>query len=1079
MCPQQSNRTTENRGESEPAGLVIRLFGEFELRYNGLPLPRTRTRTEQWLLALLLLRHPQPQTRADLAGLLWLDSDQTPALRNLRRSLSNLRTVLGTQAYRLVSPESHTISIDMSGAYCDVHAFRAAIKRGDAASLQQAADLYRGPLLTGCTEEWALRERDALAQAHLDALETLGTLALQAEAFAEAASRLRRVVAIDPYRETAQQALMRVLAAGGDPVAAMLAYRQFRLLLHEELRTEPAPETRALFERLRGQSASRTRASKLAPAGAELRAKLHVPQPLSSLVGREGDIEDVGNLLVATRLLTLTGSGGVGKTRLAIAVAEKVASNYADGAWFVDLAVLAEGAFVPQVIAKRLDIREEAGRSPLQTLSTALAARDLLLILDNCEHLLAECARLIGLLLQSCPGLRVLATSRQPLGLAGEMIWRVPSLALPTDEQGLNTAALLDYDATRLFLERALETSGFMPTDHDASSINQICRRLDGIPLALELAAARVKVMSPEQVAARLDRVFTLLGGGNRAAVPRQQTLRALIDWSYDLLTEPERVLLRRLSVFVGSWTLEAAESVCCADEGVGGRVWGVGEVSNPKPALESTTEAGAGSTLYPDDVLDLLSELVDRSLVQVDRGTDGAVRYRLLETIRQYAGERLQAGGEFDEARRQHQDWYVAMAEEAEPQLAGSDQDQWLRRLEAEHDNVRAALAWGEVDLTGIQPALRLAGAFWKFWHTRGHFSEGRERLGRILGRDNTGPVTPARAKALIGASALANAQGDYAEAQALAEESLTLYKKLGDSRGIAGSLSNLAAVAASQGDYVRAQALYEESLTLHKKLGHKRGIAISLSNLGFLARVQGDYACARALLEESLTLHRELGDNQNIAFVLNSLGVVADDQEDYTSAQSLFEESLNLRRKLGDRSGISSSLNNLAGVVSNQGNYALAQKLFEECLAIDTELGDRQGIAISLNNLGIVAYRQGDYAAACELSKRSLSLRKELKDRLGAADTLERLAAALLGQNEVKRAVCLWAVASLLREAIGAPMSPDERKTYDQQVAQSRSALGEEAFAAAWEEGRSMDWEQAVASLLKPDYLLGTSER
>jgi predicted ATPase/class 3 adenylate cyclase len=481
----------------------------------------------------------------------------------------------------------------------------------------------------------------------------------------------------------------------------------------------------------------------------------NLPIQLTSFIGRVKEMAEIKRRLAEARLLTLTGAGGAGKTRLALQVAADVLEGDPDGTWLVELASVADGALVPQAVASALKVTESQGTSITATLLNWLAGRRLLLLIDNCEHLIQPCAELVETLLRTCSKLRVLATSREALAVAGETVWLVPSLAL-TDTTGLERpgtdqkAPGVQGEAVRLFIDRAVAAQpSFTLTDRNAAAIEQICRRLDGIPLAIELAAARVKVLSAEQISARLDDRFRFLTGGSRTAVPRQQTLQALIDWSHSLLTDPERLLLRRLSAFLGGWTLAAAEGVC------------------------------AGDGLEPGQVLDLLSQLLNKSLVAVE-DLEGESRYRFLETIRQYARVKLFDSGETARAAGRHLDYFLEFAEKAEQHYSGSEQAAWLDRLEAEHDNLRAAIEWSRAGTAETAKSLRLVGALWQFWYLRGFISEGRRHLREALAESVHAP-TVLRAKALTGASLLAHAQGDYEQGPVLIEESLALSRQAG----------------------------------------------------------------------------------------------------------------------------------------------------------------------------------------------------------------------------------------------------------------------------------------------------------
>jgi predicted ATPase/class 3 adenylate cyclase len=901
----------------------------------------------------------------------------------------------------------------------------------------------------------------------------------------------------------------------------------------------------------------------------------NLPRQLTSFIGRLQEMADVKRLLSTTCLLTLTGAGGSGKTRLALQVAADLVEEYADGVWLVELALVTDGALLPQRVASALGVREEPGRPLMATLLDYLHSRELLLILDNCEHLVEACAQLAEGLLRACPDLRVLASSREALGIAGEVAWRVPPLSLPPPRSRVSgrrlpragadlVSDLAEYEAVRLFIERA---TAVMPsltlTERTAPSVAQVCQRLDGIPLAIELAAARVKLLSVGQIAALLDDCFRLLTGGSRTALPRQQTLRAAIDWSYELLSDAERVLLRRLSVFAGGFTLGAAEAVCVDEDGRppnADRQHG-GEVGRRPPAVGGP------------DVLELLGQLVDKSLVVVEepsahkpaaetaeslRGIERAApsspagvevamrlssavtagngaaargipaptaswlvegaalatpaeeangaeaRYRLLETIRQYGAERLRGAGEASVIRRRHRDWCLKLAEQAEARLPGPEQALWLARLEIEHHNLRAALDWSE-ESDEAASGLRLARALWQFWWVRGHLSEGRERLAKLMALAGAEARTPVRAKALHGAGILAYDQGDYAAARALHEESLVIKRELGDKRGMAASLNYLGHVARLQGDYAAARALYQETLAIGRELDDRRGMAFSLNGLGLVARYQGDYAAARAFYEESLAIVRRLDDKRGISISLNNLGLVAQDQGDYAAARNLYEASLAIKRELGDKRGAAFSLSGLGLLALSQEEDTVAQALFEESLAMRRELGDKRGIAFSLHGLGSVALRRGDGEAARALHEESLAIRRELGDKSGVASSLltlgevearqgdwaraarlcgesltlfrelgdkgnlaaclEALAAVAAGQGAAERAAQLLGAAAGRRESLRVALTPTERAHSERCAAGVRATLGEEAFTARWAEGQRMTLEQALA--------------
>jgi predicted ATPase/DNA-binding CsgD family transcriptional regulator len=683
----------------------------------------------------------------------------------------------------------------------------------------------------------------------------------------------------------------------------------------------------------------------------------NLPAPLTSFVGRERELAEINRLLVGTRLLTLTGVGGFGKTRLALQVGREILGEYADGVWLVDIASLSDPDLVPQAVASGLGVPEQPGRPVAESLVRYLRPRAVLLLLDNCEHLVSGCAVLVDALLRGCPALRILATSREGLRIAGELTYPVPSLSVPDPNDRLSVDSMMQYEAVRLFAERAsFHQPGFSVTHENVAAVCQVCHRLDGMPLAIELAAARVKALTVEQIASRLDDRFRLLTGGSRAAHPRHQTLRAVMDWSYDLLSEQERALWRRVSVFAGGWTVGAAESIC------------------PGDGVEAA------------DIFDLLMGLVDKSLVLMDAHA-GEARYRLLETVRQYGRDRLWDSRESVDVQDRHLDWYLRLAEQADVELRGPGQGACLERLETERDNLRQALEWSRTRGSGADAEVRLAGALGWFWFIRGHWSEGRAWLeGVMTGRSEV--PSSGMARVLLGAATLARFQGDYKQARALCEEGLIVSRRLADKESLAWFLIGLGAVELREGDYAKAASLFEESLISSRDLGDKWLISTALADLGVVARIQGDLERAESLLRESLALSREVGDTWRVA--------------------------------------------------------------------------------LSLHGLGKVAFRRGDYMGAAGFYTQSLVLSKQVENRWIADDCLEGLAAVACAQGQHGRASRLLGAADALREMLGYHPLASEQADHDRCVAAARAGLRENAFAAAWAEGRTMTLEQTIEDTL-----------
>ena len=727
----------------------------------------------------------------------------------------------------------------------------------------------------------------------------------------------------------------------------------------------------------------------------------------TALVGREKEVGAVRERLLdsGARLLTLTGPAGTGKTRLGLQVAAEVLEEFEDGAFFVPLASMMDPALVAPAIAGALGVIESGEQPLIEGLKDHLRNRQLLLLLDNFEQVL-EASSIVAELLSACPDLKVVTTSRIPLRLYGERECPVPPLALPDPGGPLPLPErLTQYGAVRLFVERARDARpDFSVNNENAPAVAEICYRLDGLPLAIELAAARAKILSPQAMLSRLGNRLKLLRGGARDLPERQQTLRGAIDWSHDLLEEEERALFARLSVFVGGCTLEAAEEVCASE----------------------------GDLLLLVDVLDGMASLVDKSLLrqQEERGS-GEPRFFMLETIREYAREKLQESGKAEEIRRRQAEHFLVLAEEAEPQLKGPRQQEWLDRLEEEHDNIRAALGWcfgaGEVEA-----GLRAAGALTHFWRVRGHVSEGRRWLEEGLARTNGDDVAPsARAKALVGLGLV---------------------------------------VAEQEGDYEKAARLYEKGLALYRELGDLEGIANCLWHLGVMVgQNQGDHERATALLEESLGLYRELGDEHGIASLLNALAMVATRQGDLARAVRLFEDALTLSRETGDAAGVARCLGNLSYTVLLLGDHGRARTLAEEALATSREQGNTLFTFVALINLGLAAREHGDHEGAGAALREGLALGWEIGDKLGVIETLEGIAGLAGVRGEDYRAARLWGAAQAWREATGAQLADADRALNQPHLDAARSRLGDATWEELLAEGRSMTLERAMAYALE----------
>ncbi len=765
----------------------------------------------------------------------------------------------------------------------------------------------------------------------------------------------------------------------------------------------------------------------------------NLPLQPTPLIGREADLRDLRRQLEGgTRLLTLVGPGGAGKTRLALEAAAELVDGLADGAWFVALAPINEPALVASTIARALGLRETAGQSMAEGVTDYLRARQALIVLDNVEQVI-DAAPLVADLLASCPRLQIVATSRMPLRIAGEHEWAVAPLRLPPASE-TSPAALLESEAVRLFVERAQAVKpGFGLDAANAIAVAEICRRLDGLPLAVELAAARVKLLPPEAILRRLDNRLALLTGGGRDRPERQQTLRGAIAWSHDLLTPEEQALFARLGVFAGGWSLDAADAV-----------------------------AGAADALTLD-VFDGMASLFDKNLVRHDDAVknDDEPRFAMLQTIQEFARERLLACPDAAAVQDGHADYFVGLALAAEPALAGPDDASRLDELERERDNLRAALQWRcrQRDAAG---ALRLASALWRFWWLRGHVTEGRAQLAAALALDAPPEAAAIRAAALDGAGVLAEIQGDLDAAAALHDEALTLFRQVGDAIGIAHALGNLGVVAHHRGDTERAIALLEESLALARETADAATLATALTDFGWAVYRRGDHARAESLHRESLTLRRQIGNASAIARSLHNLGALAFDRGDYANAQSLFEESLALYEQDDDRWGRAGAINSLGEVARLSGDLDGAISRYEQSQALFAAIGDaRSQAAVSLN-LGLATRARDETARALTAFREALARYDGFGDNAGSAAALAGLGGLARERNDWTRAAGFLAAAASLAGSDDLLAAGVEAPDFAGDVAAVRAALGPDAFALAWDAGRSNDPETTIRTAL-----------
>lgn len=986
-----------------PLAMELRLFGAFDVRVQGRALPPLRYRKEQWLLALLAIRHDRDVSRDWLAVTFWPDNTESQALFYLRKALSNLRKALGSEAARLLSPSTRTVRLNVTGAFSDVLLFDTALASsqtvsGHEARLLEAVDLYRGPLLQDCLDEWVTVEREARAQSYLAALETLASYALSRREAAAAVRHLQMALVTEPYRESAARSLMQALADSGDRAAIQQVYQELRRRLHADLNAAPAPETEALYHELSQQERTSIPLTSLPVAPPPSLRRL--PVPLTDLIGREQEIEAVKGWLERRRLVTLVGPGGVGKTRLSIAAAEMALPNFADGVWFVDLAPQTIGAYVPEVVAKALGVPQEAGATAEARMIGALRQRSLLLVLDNCEHLLEDCAALTDQLLSSCAGLRVLATSRQALGVTGEQVYPVPSLKLPSPEEleerlplEKEQVFLLEYPGIELFVQRAIQTDPSFRLDRrNGRKVAEICLRLDGIPLAIEMAAARLRSLSVGEIHTRLADRFRLLTSGSRSALPRQQTLRAALDWSYDLLVPEERRLLERLSVFVGGCTLEAATAV--------------------------------SGQADPNTCLDQLTSLVEKSLLVYERSAE-PTRYRMLETIRQYCQERLQESGSIAQARGLHQQYFSDFVEGLRRQALTHPSNLALPLLLPEADNLIAALEFCLDKTDRVEQAMRFCAGLYTYWDHHG-LAQGRQWTSRVLALPDTDRYTELRADLLSNMALLCYSQGDFDELSQYAEESVALSRSLKvRPEVVARSLEVLAMSYAGQHRYAEASDLFAESRLQFQQANNIGNALFALCNQALMLSDQGDLKRAYALQEECLTQFRAHGMLRGVGFALHSLSYM-----DYL---------------LGD--------------------YALAERRELEALQVHRALGNRGWELVDLQHLGWICYAQGRGEESLAYCHASLRFQYEVRRKQDILVVLQCLAFHAFDAKRWRAAACLWGADSLLREALKAPTPQFHVEEYQRRLAGTEQQIGTELFQRAWEEGRQMSLEQCLA--------------
>ena len=997
--------------------LRLSVLGNLEIYHDDKPLKGFVSAKVQALLCYLALT-ARAHTRDALVGLFWGDMPDADAKTNLRQAIANLRRLVGdhllidreTVAFNRAAP--YWLDAEGFAKIADCRSQIADYDKSAIYNLKTAIELYRGDFLDGFHvrgapefEEWVLAQRERLREQALRVLHILTTHHTTHGEYARGIDYAKQLLALDPWREEAHRELMLLYARTGQRSAALGQYEICRRVLQEQMGVEPDAATVALAERIR--------AARSAPPR-------NLPAQPTSFVGRAEDIAQIESRLLKPecRMLTLVGLGGIGKTRLALQSAEHLANigAFLDGVFFVPLASLNADAADALVfaLADACGLTLKSG-DPQMQLCAYLRDKEILFVLDNFEHLLAQVGFLTQLLKRG-RDLKLLVTSRERLNVQWEWLFEI--------------AGLTAEPAAQLFSERACQVEPRFSFAENQAHIARICQLVQGMPLGIELASAWVNARACADIAREIERTFDFLATTMRDAPDRQRSLRAVFDYSWQMVSAEEQRVFRALSVFRGGFTREAADQV-----------------------------AGASSSA--------LAALVNKSLVRHSANE----RYEMHEAVRQYAAEKFSTPDERTEILKRHAEYFVTLARIAESKLKGPEQVEWLNRLEQEIDNGRAVLHWathGGDTVIG----LRLAASMYQFWAVRGHFTEGRQWLRELLALT---PHTddPERlslmGQALRVSGVLASNQADYAEAKSFHQQALAIRRQLQDKPGIAATLNSLAIIAQHQSDLVLAQRLQEESLALKRELDDKPLIALSLNNLAVISTKLGDYARAQAYLEESLAILRAAGDKRNVAGSLNNLGEIAALRRDYARAVSLFEESLVLKRELKDKQGIAISLEALGEIVAYQGDAARAHALLEESLVLFREMGDQWGIALALNALADLAVTRGDSVSASTMYRASLTLRHARGEKDGIAFCLEGLAGLACARNDFERATRLLGAADTIRESINMPRAPIAAEQCERYIAGARAKLGDAKLVHVLAQGRALTLEQAVALALQ----------
>lgn len=920
--------------------LEIRLFGQPSVSSAGGPIKLPASAKSLPLLLYLLLHQDEPLNRRSVAFTLWPDHTEDEAKATLRRHLHLLQKTLPhpADAPWVVSDPLTILWRTSRNTHCDVTEFQALSQHDD--TRPEAVELYLGDLMEGFEDEWIAPVRESLREIQIGNLDELMKACRARGDLSSAFEYAQRLLRMDPFREDAVRSAMAIRHELGDRAGALRFYGVFEKRLRDELGAEPMEQTRAIRDAI-ATSAVTGNEARSAPKRSQ--PSHNIPLETTSFVGRRKELAELDRIVRASRIATIVGAGGVGKSRLALRLSNDLLSEYSDGSWLIQLASLHDDAMIISALLGMMGLNR--AQDARLALKNALRDKKVLLVFDNCERLISQCANLFAELLQCCNQTHILATSREPIGLTGETILRLPPLDIS--------------DAERLFLDRAADWDGTLAaTTHAAAATRELCRRLDGIPLALELAAARISVLTVEEILAKLDDRFNLLTKGNRTGLPHQQTLRATIDWTYHLLSEPEKTLFRRVAVFSGGWTLNAAEEIC------------------------------HGRSQDRSKILDILGTLVDKSFIVVRRH-GGETRYSLLDTLHDYALQTV--AREIDATHKRHLEYFARLAEQSEQELKGPQQRLWLDKLEREHDNFRAALQRSAEERSDCDLALKLAANLSYFWLLHSYFAEGRRWLKQALSLVEGDVPVPLHAKALTNLAMLAIFQNQYREARDCYERALMVAKAAGDQTAIAQSLLGYGFIAHELGDHQGSANAFAQALELCRELGDKPQIAKALDNLGIESVILEDYDKSRLMLQESLALYQQLGNTLCTAWVINHLAFLAYTERDYDQAVASYTSSLSLMREVHDQHGTALTMHGLGKVCLIRNEDAKARDLHGDGLRIWHELGNRRWLAASLEALSACDVKAGRTVRAATLLGAAQRIRDEVGSPLQPAEASE----------------------------------------------------------------------------------------